>query len=350
MLTAHWQGRWGGGVFESEYVIDCLGDYEMELPFEWLKDEVLDLRAKLREQEKRRQEESVNEQSEGSSFEILVLPSCVPIHTNLCSSHAEVGNENVGKTENTAPAQQTLEQEEEDEWRFDVSLYNPRFPTAVCRFLEDGVLEAFYELHSPVPATLPWTDQGQYGLVLVGYCAMQLGCVLPRGFLASLKANLHVFRDTLFPAGMEQMRKACEDYIDGKPFDFPSFDDVENLMAQVVSASDPETPGLETVPPGSSTASASSGQQADASFCVVEYCFWFPPGTCANCGSPRGFGNLALKRCKGCKDTLYCFEGCQKWHWSRHKRHCEEAQQRAGELEAVSSVQEKNLCFEDIYA
>ncbi|KAH8782721.1 hypothetical protein F5883DRAFT_636998 [Diaporthe sp. PMI_573] len=141
---------------------------------------------------------------------------------------------------------------------------------------------------------------------------MELGCTLPPGFLARLKSNYrHVCR---FETEREQMRQACDD-------------DTE----------EPETqpPGLEPIPPHETATNTEQparkrrkvGKKAVPVPIVEEYCLQFPPNTCANCGASQGHGTPDLKRCKGCKTTLYCFEGCQKWHRFHHRLKCEADQE-----------------------
>lgn len=160
---------------------------------------------------------------------------------------------------------------------------------------------------------------------------MELGCTLPPGFLERLKSNYH--RVGLYGDEIEQMRRACDEYVDGKPYEFVSLGLVETMMMSQnghTQRPEPRPPGLEPLP--SPEAAAADEQpapkrrkvepKAASALPVEEYCLYFPPDTCANCGATGGHGTPDLKRCKGCKTTLYCFEGCQKWHWFRHRRHC----------------------------
>lgn len=127
---------------------------------------------------------------------------------------------------------------------------------------------------------------------------MQIGCTLPRGVLDRLKA---IYKHVgLLEEGEQQMARACEEYIDGKPFEFVSLGLLETADMRsegIEERPEPKALGSEIVPSGSPAAWTSEPP-------IVEYELWFPPGTCADCGSSRGYGNLALKRCKGCKDTL----------------------------------------------
>lgn len=160
---------------------------------------------------------------------------------------------------------------------------------------------------------------------------MELGCTLPPGFQERLKSNYH--RVGLWEDEREQMRRACDEYVDGKPYEFVSLGLLETANMRMdgeFQRPEPRPPGLEPLPP--QEAGAADGQPAPKRLkvepkaapapIVEEFCLSFPPDTCANCGATQGHGTPDLKRCKGCKNTLYCFEGCQKWHWFRHRRHC----------------------------
>lgn len=177
---------------------------------------------------------------------------------------------------------------------------------------------------------------------------MELGCTLPPGFQGLLKEKCCGVG--LSPIGHNQMYRACEQYIDGKPFSFSSLDtrhiEQAELRERGMSMQGPIglhaqrrlpiPPGLEPLP--SQEAAAATGQpaherrevEAEASppLPVEEDLRRFPPNTCANCGATRGHGTPDLRRCKGCKITLYCFEGCQRWHLNKHE--CEGKQYDGG--------------------
>ncbi|KAI3401530.1 hypothetical protein diail_10131, partial [Diaporthe ilicicola] len=223
----------------------------------------------------------------------------------------------------------------EEDWFFDVSVPNPRFPRLVRDFLDSGVLAFLIDQYGRKRANSRWTES-QHMLVLLAYCAMQLGCTLPRGFLRRLKSNYH--RVGLYEGGNEQMRRACDEYIDGKPYEFTSVGllDVANMsMHGDFQRPEPRPPGLEPIPaqetmsPLEESAHEESARkrrkvepEVASTPVVEEFDFHFPADTCANCGATKGYGQPDLKRCKGCKTTLYCFEGCEKWHWFRHRRQC----------------------------
>lgn len=208
--------------------------------------------------------------------------------------------------------------------------------------------------HGPKKANSRWSEyQGHKDLVLIAYCAMELGCTMPPGFMERLKSNYH--RVGLFGDEREQIRRACEEYVDGKPYEFVSLGLVETAnmsMNGQTQRPEPRPPGLEPLPSQETAADAEKPahkrrkveSKAVPAPLVEEYCLYFPPDTCANCGATRGHGTPDLKRCKGCKNTLYCFEGCQKWHWFRHRRHCavEEEDEESAEGESTDKNEESS--------
>jgi hypothetical protein len=55
---------------------------------------------------------------------------------------------------------------------------------------------------------------------------------------------------------------------------------------------------------------------------TISYC-------CADCGKEEVEGIVSLKACKSCMLVKYCNANCQRNHWPKHKKKC---QQRAAEL------------------
>jgi hypothetical protein len=214
-----------------------------------------------------------------------------------------------------------------------VELYHPRFPRLIRDYLNSGVLATLIKRHGPKNENSRWSEYRDHkDLVLIAYCAMELGCTFPPGFLARLKSNYH--RVGLIGDEEEQIRRACDEYVEGKPYGFVSLGLVETAQMHMdgeTQRPEPRPPGLEPITSVDAAITDEEpaskrrrmGDEAAAPTPIVEeYFLHFPAGTCANCGATEGHGSPDLKRCKGCKTTLYCFEGCQKWHWFRHRVHC----------------------------
>lgn len=214
-----------------------------------------------------------------------------------------------------------------------MGLYHPECPRFVRDYLDSGVLASLIKTHGPEKPNARWSEyHGHKNLVLIAFCAMELGCTLPHGFLARLKSNYH--RVGLCEVEREQIRRACDEYVDGKPYDFVSVGLVATacmIMNGDVQRPEPRPPGLESIPSEEATITTDEptskrrkleSKATTPAPVVDESDLIFPADTCANCGATQGHGTPDLQRCKGCKTTLYCFDGCQKWHWFRHRRHC----------------------------
>ncbi|KAG6353486.1 hypothetical protein INS49_005667 [Diaporthe citri] len=228
-------------------------------------------------------------------------------------------------------------QELEEGWERDIIPNIFHFPRLIRDYLNSGVLADLIKKHSPKTKSEAWTEDHRK-LVVIAYCSMELGCTLPPGFQGLLKEKC--YGPGLSPVGHNQMYRACEQYIDGKPFSFFSLDtrEIEELtlreegrgmnraLGRHVRRHRPLPPGLEPLRSQEAAAAAEKPAherrkvEAESSPPppVEQYFLRFPPDTCANCGATQGYGTPELRRCKSCKKTLYCFEGCQRWHWSRH--------------------------------
>lgn len=242
-----------------------------------------------------------------------------------------------------------------------MGLYNPRFPRLIRDYLDPGVLASLIKSHGPNKANSRWSEyQDHKDLVLIAFCAMELGCTLPPGFLARLKANYR--RVGLKGEELEQIRRGCEEYVDGKPFNFGSLGLLEtaNLsMDGETQRPEARPPGLEPIPAEETVTAAEEPvskrrkvePKAKTPVSIVEeFVLHFPTNTCANCGATRGHGTPELQRCKACKTTLYCFEGCQKWHWFRHRYDCKGVQMPEESDNHVSADEDGDASKEHVEA
>lgn len=224
----------------------------------------------------------------------------------------------------------------EENWEHDVKLYPCRFPRLVRDYLDSGVLADLITKHIPKKKGDGWIE-----LIVLAYCAMELGCTLPPGFRDLLKG---CWNPDLSPVSHYQIYRACLEYVDGKPFSFSSLDtrfiqqttmrdlgiSMDSDLGRRAQRPPPTPPGLDPLPYEEAAAATeqpvleSVEVEAEASppLPVEEYRLRFPIDTCANCGATRGYGFPELRRCRGCKITLYCFDGCQRWHFERHQREC----------------------------
>lgn len=229
-------------------------------------------------------------------------------------------NENSDEDKN---AEKVVKSDDELDLYFAVHLNNPKFPALVREHLDAGALAKLVKkYYPPSRRSKRWTED-QYPLVLIAACAMQLGCILPPGFRNDLKSNYQ--RLELMDDAEVQIRVACDEYINGKPYNLGSVGLLEtaNLrFAGVNGRLEPAQPELEAVPAEEKYDPA----KADASVepRIIPYHFWFPPGTCENCGATEAPDGTDLKRCGDCHQALFCCSGCLKWGYDAHAGDCDQ--------------------------
>jgi hypothetical protein len=170
-----------------------------------------------------------------------------------------------------------------------------------------------YDFHDPC-----------YAYVLLGACAMTLGCQLPDSYLTMLKK---VYTEGgLMPDALKQMRKALfgpNGFQNGVPYDFESKDLLETANAQ----EDPEPNGrgylmMNVMGPGSIF---NTGMGDSTTSLIIKELrdHHNNPDACGGCGAKDGQGGKVLMRCSKCKERKYCGAECQKKSWKVHKKVCE---------------------------
>jgi hypothetical protein len=179
----------------------------------------------------------------------------------------------------------------------------------------------------------------RYELVLLGACAMSLGCTLPPSFKDHLKKNyksVGLMRDAV-----KQMDKALngpDGFTDGKPYEFDS----PGLLETVNRGGPPEE---DLMYPGGNGGFRMLNVQAP---------FGLPPlsdqalqdirdevqegkhgdDACGGCGAKEGENGSALQSCSKCKKRKYCSKECQKGHWKLHKKVCQVPEEGKENVEA----------------
>lgn len=165
-----------------------------------------------------------------------------------------------------------------------------------------------------------------YVYVLLGACAMTLGCRLPAPYIAMLKK---VYTEGgLMPDALKQMKKALfgpDGYTNGTPYDFESKDLLQTANSMNHEDQQPNRMGvfgMNVMGPGGifNTGMGSSFTSKIIGDLRRKH---DSPDTCALCDAASASDGKNLLVCSKCKDRKYCSTDCQKKHWKVHKKLCE---------------------------
>jgi hypothetical protein len=167
-----------------------------------------------------------------------------------------------------------------------------------------------------------------YVYVLLGACAMTLGCQLPERYIAMLKKVYT--KGGLMPDALKQMKKALADpngYRNGEPYDFESKSLVETANSDDREDEKPSTFGFFSMNVPSPGGLFDTGMGSSSASAIIKDLRNKPnkPNVCAGCGTDSAKGGQTLLVCSRCKDRKYCSLECQKLHWKVHKKLCEPA-------------------------
>ncbi|KAK4545248.1 hypothetical protein LTR36_003428 [Oleoguttula mirabilis] len=182
-----------------------------------------------------------------------------------------------------------------------------------------------------------------YAVVLLGACAMSLGCNLPVEFFQHLRASYaHQTRVGLMRDAITQMSKALfgpNGYSNGKSYDFGSKGLDFTVNTGGPSFADRYFPSMINVPSPAGTlpqemlAQACLAGKFDNYEVTAQYLmkkFEMSKGAesvygadeCGGCGSKVGLEGTVLVLCGRCKGRKYCGKACQKKDWLKHKVVC----------------------------
>ncbi|KAJ8110692.1 hypothetical protein OPT61_g6526 [Boeremia exigua] len=209
-------------------------------------------------------------------------------------------------------------------------------PDIVRKHLDSGVLVDLIKVKEAKLLSIPSGSPDQeleyalrdpsYGYVLLGACAMTLGCQLPEPYIAMLKV---VYTEGgLMPDALKQMRKALfgsGGYNNGEPYDFKSKNLIETANSREPSERKVNALGfvpMNVLSPGGFF-NTGMGNSTDSAVMKELRNKLHSPGTCAGCSALCGQGGAALLQCVRCKDRRYCSVQCQKKHWKIHKKLCQ---------------------------
>lgn len=212
-------------------------------------------------------------------------------------------------------------------------------PEVVRKHLDSGALADLIKVQEAKMLTVPDGSKDQqleyffrdpcYCYVLLGACAMTLGCHLPESFLDMLKI---VYTEGGFmPPALKQLRKALfgpAGFKNGQPYDFES----KGLVETANSMSDDEEPnaggvrGLNVLGGPGSLFGPRGTNSIDSAILKELRNKLHKPDVCAECSASHGKGGSALLQCARCKDRKYCSSVCQTKHWNIHKKLCKPTQ------------------------
>ncbi|KAJ4340756.1 hypothetical protein N0V95_007430 [Ascochyta clinopodiicola] len=209
-------------------------------------------------------------------------------------------------------------------------------PDIVREHLDSGILVNFIKTKEAKMLSIPDGTQDQqleymfrdpcYAYVLLGACAMTLGCHLPDSYIAMLK--IVYTEGGLMPDALKQMRKALfgpDGYTNGELYDFESKSLLETADAMDDDL-DSKPSGLgfklmNVMSPGG-IFNTGMGNSTDSVVMKELRNKLHNPEACAECSARHGQDGSTLLQCARCKDRRYCSSVCQKKHWKIHKKLC----------------------------
>ena len=196
-------------------------------------------------------------------------------------------------------------------------------PELVRKYLDSGVLTRMIARYEAKMLANSEKRNGYhhdgYKFILLGACAMSLGCHLPESYKAMMKKHFQsvgLMRDAL-----TQMNKALNGpngYKDGEPYEFGSL----GLHDTMAMGGPPEA---DLIFPNMMNVEAPGGmhdvflQGVAISKAIRDA---HPMNVCGGCGAKKGGDAAALLTCSKCQERKYCTRECQKWHWKVHKTAC----------------------------
>lgn len=165
-----------------------------------------------------------------------------------------------------------------------------------------------------------------YILVILGACAMTLGCSLAPSFADWLSANFEevgLMRD-----GLVQMRTALNGgFNNGVPYDFGSKGLMETMDNGGPPMEDRIFPNMMNVEAPGAMFTAAGMRDMSAHLAKARAAGdWDTSSTvCGNCKAKENKQGGPLLTCSRCMKKKYCSKDCQKVHWNKHKIICEKA-------------------------
>ena len=170
-----------------------------------------------------------------------------------------------------------------------------------------------------------------YIFMLLGACAMSLGCTIPMRFRTTMQK---VFMCVGMPAdGIKQLDKALNGpiaYKNGEAYHFDSLGLIDTMNSMKMENKENMTPSPSPSPkfinvhgPGTMFYNPPMGSkkglnELKAAFAEEKY----GQDVCGGCGAKEGKDGADLLYCAKCKSRKYCGKDCQAEHWKFHKTVC----------------------------
>lgn len=195
-----------------------------------------------------------------------------------------------------------------------------------------GVLRKYYEKNYRQGSCLEVPALNK--LIVLGACALTLGCVLPEPMLPKIEGLVcpiyqafiltkhpDAYRAT--PLARKQLFEAIDDYQPGRTHSYGNKSMFE-LMATGGISIPGATVTLKNVGPTKVIDVMAEGKTLMTSYVGVPTddelalpaCYSYH--VCGGCGA----SSPTLQACSGCKSRKYCSKKCQKKNWSMHKTIC----------------------------
>ncbi|EMD96833.1 hypothetical protein COCC4DRAFT_41685 [Bipolaris maydis ATCC 48331] len=164
-----------------------------------------------------------------------------------------------------------------------------------------------------------------YAYVLLGACAMTLGCQLPEAYVSMLKK---VYTEGgIMADAQRQMRKALfgpGGYKNGKPYDFESKTLSETADSSATEEHDVNPLGFRPLNVLSPGGLFETGMTTSTTSLILKElrAQIHEPDACGGCGAEHRAGGKALLMCSKCHNRKYCSVKCQKKSWKVHRKVC----------------------------
>lgn len=169
-----------------------------------------------------------------------------------------------------------------------------------------------------------WHNPG-YKLVLIGACAMMMGCTLKNEFIECLRnvfLKVGLMRDAL--KQVDTALNGPHGFTNGEPYYWGPFGVHDKVKDPQNDRFNPNSMFINVPAPGPGffvkpdTSALENKIKARMEIIKQEK----PDDVCGGCGGTQGKEGQALLTCAKCKTRKYCTKECQKGHWATHKQLC----------------------------